>query len=122
MPKRMPTPCRHPGCPALVEGGGYCEKHKRQLRKRYDEQRGTAAQRGYDARWRRARAMFLRRNPLCVECQKEGKLTPATIVDHIIPHKGNHDLFWDESNWQALCKRCHDRKTAKEDGGFGVVK
>ncbi|WP_304879789.1 HNH endonuclease [uncultured Parasutterella sp.] len=28
-------------------------------------------------------------------------------------------MFWDESNWQALCKRCHDRKTAAEDGGFG---
>ncbi|WP_289184903.1 HNH endonuclease [uncultured Parasutterella sp.] len=28
-------------------------------------------------------------------------------------------MFWDESNWQALCKHCHDVKTAKEDGGFG---
>jgi 5-methylcytosine-specific restriction protein A len=23
-------------------------------------------------------------------------------------------LFWDEDNWQALCKPCHDRKTAVE--------
>jgi 5-methylcytosine-specific restriction endonuclease McrA len=21
-------------------------------------------------------------------------------------------LFWDKTNWQALCKRCHDQKTA----------
>ena len=36
------------------------------------------------------------------------------MVDHIIPHKGNLELFWDEDNLQALCKPCHDRKTAKE--------
>ncbi|WP_186318376.1 HNH endonuclease, partial [Bacillus pumilus] len=23
------------------------------------------------------------------------------------------------SNWQPLCASCHNRKTAKEDGGFG---
>jgi 5-methylcytosine-specific restriction protein A len=27
-------------------------------------------------------------------------------------------LFWDSSNWQAMAKVCHDRKTARQDGGF----
>jgi len=58
-------------------------------------------------------------HPLCEECKRNGRLTPAVVVDHIIPHKGNRELFWNEKNWQALCKSCHDRKTAKEDGGFG---
>ncbi|MGM9590559.1 MAG: HNH endonuclease signature motif containing protein, partial [Faecousia sp.] len=40
-----------------------------------------------------------------------GRLTPATVVDHIIPHRGDRKLFWDESNWQPLCKDCHNRKT-----------
>jgi 5-methylcytosine-specific restriction protein A len=40
-------------------------------------------------------------------------------VDHIIPHKGNMNLFWDKRNWQSMCGRCHSKKTAKEDGGFG---
>lgn len=44
----------------------------------------------------------------------------AIIVDHIIPHRGDMKLFWDEDNWQSLCKHCHDVKTAKEDGGLGV--
>ncbi|WP_144469068.1 HNH endonuclease signature motif containing protein, partial [Bacillus pumilus] len=35
------------------------------------------------------------------------------------PHKGDKKLFWDSSNWQPLCASCHNRKTAKEDGGFG---
>lgn len=43
----------------------------------------------------------------------------ASIVDHIIPHKGDKQLFWDRDNWQPLCKKHHDRKTATEDGGFG---
>lgn len=63
--------------------------------------------------------MFLRRNPLCVECEKQGRLVPATVVDHVIPHKGDYEKFWNESNWQALCKSCHDRKTAREDGRWG---
>ncbi|MCT9125512.1 HNH endonuclease [Cupriavidus gilardii] len=41
------------------------------------------------------------------------------MVDHIVPHKGDSKLFWSRSNWQALCKPCHDRKAATEDGGFG---
>jgi len=125
MPKRPKRPCAHPGCPELVEyPDRYCEKHKRERnrsRREYDKERGTAAQRGYDARWRKVRKRFLAENPLCTECMKEGRLTPATVVDHIVPHKGDPELFWDESNWQPLCKQCHDRKTAREDGGFGNV-
>lgn len=49
----------------------------------------------------------------------EESLTPATVVDHVIPHKGDKKFFWDENNWQPLCKRHHDIKTATEDGGFG---
>jgi 5-methylcytosine-specific restriction protein A len=37
------------------------------------------------------------------------------VVDHIVPHRGREQLFWDESNWQALCKPCHDKKTGEED-------
>jgi 5-methylcytosine-specific restriction protein A len=40
----------------------------------------------------------------------------ATVVDHIIPHRGDPTLFWDESNWQPLCKKCHDQKTRNEEG------
>ncbi len=62
---------------------------------------------------------WLTNNPLCVECERQGLTTPATEVDHIVPHRGDKVLFWDHDNWQALCKPCHDVKTATEDGGFG---
>ncbi|MFF2156316.1 HNH endonuclease signature motif containing protein [Paenibacillus chitinolyticus] len=66
-----------------------------------------------------ARTGFLRKLPLCKYCKEAGKLTPSSVVDHIIPHRGNKELFWDRANWQPLCKSHHDAKTAKEDGGFG---
>ena len=54
-----------------------------------------------------------------MECTKQGLIREATVVDHITPHKGNKDIFWDESNHQSLCIRCHNKKTATKDGGFG---
>ena len=73
--------------------------------------RPTANDRGYDYRWQKARAAFLRAHPLCRSCQSAGRIESATVVDHIKPHRGNDALFWDHDNWQALCKACHDRKT-----------
>jgi 5-methylcytosine-specific restriction protein A len=46
--------------------------------------------------------------------QSPGRLEPAIIVDHIVPHRGDPVLFWDEGNWAAMCKPCHDGKTARE--------
>ena len=107
-PKR---PCRYPGCPGFCEQGQvYCKEH---IAESSDRLRGGAAFRGYDRKWREARAAYLRRHPLCVSCQAEGKLTAATVVDHIIPHRGDTKLFWDESNWQPLCKEHHDQKTGR---------
>jgi len=69
----------------------------------------------YDTRWRTARSVFLARHPLCRHCEQSGRTVSADVVDHIQPHKGDHELFWDQTNWQALCKSCHDTKTARYD-------
>jgi 5-methylcytosine-specific restriction protein A len=37
-----------------------------------------------------------------------------TQTDHIIPRRGNQQLFWDRNNWQRLCDGCHGLKTLKE--------
>jgi 5-methylcytosine-specific restriction protein A len=83
------------------------------------EVRENAHERGYNSAWQRARLGFLQQNPLCVTCAATGRVTAASVVDHIKPHKGDMALFWDSTNWQALCKPCHSRKTASKDGGFG---
>ena len=105
----------------MVEGMCQDCKDKQEPRdyKRYDSKRGSAASRGYDSRWKKYRLNFLRKNPLCIICLDKGKLIPSTRVDHTTPHKGDMKLFWDTKNHQALCESCHNRKTAKEDGGFG---
>ena len=108
MPRTPRRPCRFPGCPNLCDSGVYCRDHRQYST---DHVRGSADARGYNAEWRRARKAFLQKHPLCAECRKNGKLTPATVVDHIIPHRGDRKLFWDENNWQPLCKGCHDQKT-----------
>ena len=119
MPVKPYRPCNHVGCPELIRDGRYCDRHQKEKQQQQDQRRGSAASRGYDSRWQKARKRFLIQHPLCVECQRQGFIVAASVVDHVAPHKGNYKLFWDESNWQPLCKRCHDIKTATEDGGFG---
>lgn len=115
MPHRPNTPCKHPGCNQLVPfGRAYCTKHSAM----HLGDGRTTKEKGYTRRWQKARESFLKTHPLCVRCQAAGHLIPATVVDHIIPHRGDQRLFWDKSNWQPLCKSCHDKKTMTEDRLF----
>lgn len=79
------------------------------------EWRGSARARGYDSRWERLRLRYLQHHPLCVMCRAQGRVEAATVVDHKIPHRGDQKLFWDEANWQALCKPHHDATKQAED-------
>jgi len=113
MPWAPKRPCSWPGCGALTDVGR-CEKHRKQERKQIDERRGTGTQRGYGVRWQAARRAYLSDHPWCAICLEHNKRNLAFVVDHIKPHKGDMALFWDTDNWQALCKECHDVKTAGE--------
>ena len=75
----------------------------------------SASDRGYGHRWQKARADYLSRNPACVMCDAEGIITRANTVDHIVPHKGDERLFWDEGNWQALCASHHSSHKQKQE-------
>jgi 5-methylcytosine-specific restriction endonuclease McrA len=57
--------------------------------------------------WVRRRAHQLRHHPLCAMCLARGTLTPATVADHVVPHKGDSQQFW-FGKLQSLCKHCHD--------------
>jgi len=88
-----------------------------------DQHKGSPSARGYGRRWQAASKRFLRAHPLCQcpDCDEGRKqLTVATVVDHVIPHRGDMALFWDPANWQAMAKRCHDRKTWRETIGRGA--
>jgi 5-methylcytosine-specific restriction protein A len=72
--------------------------------------RATAARRGYNARWQQARANYLRDHPRCERCGE-----PATVVHHRQPHRGDQKLFWSHSNWEPVCKPCHDGPCQHQD-------
>jgi 5-methylcytosine-specific restriction protein A len=104
MPIKAPRIC---GCGYKIAPDTACPCEQRQAHERHqrhDANRPNATQRGYSRQWRRVSANFLRTNRWCAMCGK-----PADLVDHIIPHKGNPDLFWDkDKNWQSLCAHCHN--------------
>lgn len=79
----------------------------------------VARQQLYDWHWRKYSQRRLTEHPYCVRCYRLGRLRLAVVTDHIKPHKGDLELFRDPENHQSLCKRCHDSKTRREDGGFG---
>jgi 5-methylcytosine-specific restriction enzyme A len=80
--------------------------------------RPGARARGYSHRWDKYRARYLAQHPHCVFCEQAGRITRATVVDHIQPHKGDHRLFWNPANHQPLCATCHDgTKRVQEQTG-----
>ena len=74
----------------------------------------------YDSQWQQARAAFLAAHPMCRLCEHLGRLTLATVIDHIRPHRGDPLLFWDQTNWQPLCKPCHDGAKQQLEKGRGL--
>lgn len=70
----------------------------------------------YDTkRWKRLRLQQLQREPLCRMCKQRSRLTPATVADHITPHKGDEQLFFDENNLQSLCDDDHTITKARQE-------
>ena len=66
-----------------------------------------------DGRGGGLRGAQLARQPLCEECLKEQRLTAASTVDHKRPHRGDRELFLDETNHGSLCARHHGVKTGR---------
>ena len=116
MARSAPTPCRHPGCAAIVPVPGYCDAHRVAVHRDYGR-----ARRGFDtecgfyqsAAWRGVRAAFLREHPVCSRCEGRGRVVAAVVADHIQPLKDGGARF-DWANLQGLCVPCHNSKTAGE--------
>ncbi len=75
-------------------------------------------------RWRKIRAAQLAQEPLCAMCAKHGRVTPATVCDHVEPHRGDPDRFWN-GPFQSLCDgppwRCHSStKQSIERRGYST--
>ena len=117
--RRPPRVCSHPGCSALTESSdGRCPRHPRrpfaelrepEQRRAYNRDQPESNRFYKTAAWRRVRVAILSRRPLCVECERLGRVTAATLVDHIIPYRERPDLGLAQSNLRPLCHSCHGK-------------
>lgn len=118
MSRSAKYPCRHSGCAMLMDKPGYCDAHRKAV---YKAQKQVVTvdyaerNRFYQRKaWKDARKAQLAREPLCRSCRRQGRLTEATHVDHIIAIEyGGAEL--DAYNLQSLCKPCHERKTRRDE-------
>lgn len=85
-------------------------------RKAWADKRGKSRERqGYGRRHVKLREQLLAQEPLCRPCRAKGRVTAATIADHIVPiAKGG--AIYDLSNMQPICAECHYRKSLVDQG------
>jgi 5-methylcytosine-specific restriction protein A len=99
------SPCGWPRCPQLAWKEGKCQEHYHAARRLRDRRRGTAAERGYDAEWKRTRDAYLERNPACERCGR-----PATEVHHRLALRFGGERL-DSANLVSMCRSCHQGLT-----------
>ena len=123
MPSRAPSRCP---CGIVSPAGVLCpcRARRRQAAKaEADRRRPNASARGYGSKWAAARRDFLAANPVCAH---PGCNAPATVVDHVIPHRlsaaktdeqraASLKLFWRRSNWAGLCAHHHSSSKQAEE-------
>jgi len=118
MPYKPKRPCAYPGCGRLAEREQYCTQHQKEVNKHYNKyQRDPNSNKRYGRAWKRIRDRYIKAHPLCKECEKQGRLTPAEEIHHILPlSKGGSNETY---NLMSLCKSCHSSITASEGGRWG---
>ncbi|MFT7283306.1 HNH endonuclease [Nonlabens sp.] len=84
------------------------------IQPRVKHERSVDNSKFYNSRtWRKHRSRFLEKFPMCLHCERNGITTPANIVDHIHSISQGGDKL-NDTNLQPLCKKCHEKKSAKE--------
>lgn len=102
--------CRFPGCNKYADGDGYCKEHMQYKPKPFQYAKRSNESLYNTYAWKQLRAIVIQEQKCCQMCGSIEELT----VDHIIPPKGDKDLFFNALNLQVLCHSCHCRKTATE--------
>ena len=113
--------CVYPCCQEMaVPHHNYCEKHLQESQERRAQYQAYHSARRYNEKlynsstWRRLRKQVLEASPYCRRCGTPGEEGNPLTVDHIIPPKGDEELFYNIDNCQVLCRNCHNIKTNYE--------
>lgn len=114
MPRRPPSRCT--SCGTRRDARGSCPTCRKPTQRTANDARKAWSWVYDDPRWELLRDQVLSEEPLC----RAGCGRPPRVVDHIRPHRGDETLAFDRTNLQAMCKGCHDAKTAHETGFAGA--
>lgn len=137
--------CKHNGCIQLVTPDElFCDKHIAEREKYLEKrkqwgERSKQRQRHYNnvlryssdrseresfyhtKEWKILRKQALERdNHQCQYCKLQAIVSPAKIVDHIVPTQFNESKMKDLSNLASTCQKCHDKKTRWEQTYYGT--
>lgn len=110
MPMSPPRLCTTPNCPGRIQAG-VCSVCGPKRRAR-DTRKGSTA-RGYDYRWQQFRLTYIAEHPLCVDCEAEGIVGPATDIHHERKLADHPEAKYDERYLKALCVPHHSKRTAR---------
>jgi 5-methylcytosine-specific restriction protein A len=109
--------CNHPGCGNLIDmDKRYCPKHIYEQpvsKKIFSNAERLNAGLYNTYKWRKLRNSILKQYPYCSKCGI-GKNETSLQVHHIIPPRGNEELFFNEQNLVSICPRCHILATGRE--------
>lgn len=96
------------------------EKKRKSFERKETDMRKLRQKAYQNTEWRKLREVYMHEHPLCDECLKKGKVTPATDVHHKkSPFKNgevNYSLLLDYDNLMSLCRECHGEIHAKQQG------
>lgn len=102
--------CKHLPCYTLLDEAGYCDKHKHLAPQPFKNADNPNEALYSSYRWKQLRARLLNGARCSVIGCCEHKLT----LHHVIPPRGNEDLFYDEGNIVILCSKHHFIETKRE--------
>ena len=119
----MKSPCRYPGCAALLDKSGFCSNHKSsagqpgrdydQGRRKTDPALAMAKRIRSSARWQRVQRHHLSAYPMCSDPfgdhAHRNTTASATQVHHIQSLATHPELAFHADNLQSACAPCHSQ-------------
>ena len=119
--------CQYSGCNEIAEPGHtYCAKHLIESKKKHQEWLENHKKKPFEnavrtnnynsVEWRSLRKEVLKRDGYqCCQCGITAEESGFPLeIHHIVPPKGNKELFYNINNCITLCKICHARITQME--------
>jgi 5-methylcytosine-specific restriction protein A len=106
--------CNSPGCNELIAPTErYCQHHKKESPPPFSGAIRFNEALYKTSHWRTLRAKILKEQPNCFKCGISGSESKLEI-HHLVPPRGNEELFFDENNLMTVCSACHRVITNRE--------